>query len=63
MRKEADLASFLVCSSEDNLLNMQFILIKVFTTEGGLSNGFQRAYVHVYCPFIKVNVKFETTSK
>jgi len=34
-------------------------LIKVFTTEGGVSNRFQRTYVHVECPYIKVNVTFK----
>jgi hypothetical protein len=37
-------------------------LLKVFTTEGGLSNRFQRTYVHVECPYIKVNVRFKATS-
>lgn len=31
-------------------------LLGIFTTEGGLSNRFQRTYVHVECPYIKVNV-------
>jgi hypothetical protein len=34
-------------------------LLKVFTTEGGLSNRFQRTYVHAECPYIKVNVRFK----
>jgi hypothetical protein len=34
----------------------------VFTTEGGLSNRFQRTYVHVDCPYIKVNVRFKAAS-
>jgi hypothetical protein len=33
-------------------------LLKVFTT-GGLSNRFQRTYVHIECPFIKVDVRFK----
>ena len=37
-------------------------LLKVFTTEGGLSNRFQRTYVHVECPYIKVNVRFKATN-
>jgi hypothetical protein len=37
-------------------------LLKEFTTEGGLSNRFQRTYVHVECPYIKVNVRFKITS-
>jgi hypothetical protein len=34
----------------------------IFTTEGGLSNRFQRTYVHVDCPYIKVNVRFKAAS-
>lgn len=34
----------------------------ILTTEGGLSNGFQRTYVHVDCPYIKVNVRFKAAS-
>jgi hypothetical protein len=34
-------------------------LLTVFTTEGGLSNRFQRTYVYIECPYIKVNVKFK----
>jgi hypothetical protein len=34
----------------------------IFTTEGGLSNRFQRSYVHVDCPYIKVNVRFKAAS-
>jgi hypothetical protein len=37
-------------------------LLKVFTTEGGLSNRFQRTYVYSECPYIKVNVRFKATS-
>jgi len=37
-------------------------LLKVFTTEGGVSNRFQRTYVDVECPYIKVNVKFKGSS-
>jgi hypothetical protein len=37
-------------------------LLRVFTTEGGLSNRFQRTYVHIECPFIKVNVRFKATT-
>jgi hypothetical protein len=37
-------------------------LLRVFTTEGGPSNRFQRTYVHVECPYIKVNVRFKATS-
>ena len=35
----------------------------IFTTEGGLSNRFQRTYVHVDCPYIKVTVKFRAASE
>jgi len=34
-------------------------LTKVFRTEGGLSTRFQRTYVYLECPFIKVNVRFK----
>jgi hypothetical protein len=34
-------------------------LLKIFTEEGGLSNRFQRRYVHRECPYIKVDVKFD----
>jgi len=37
-------------------------LLKVFTTEGGLSNRFQRTYVYSECPYIKVNVRFKAAS-
>lgn len=34
----------------------------ILTTEGGISNRFQRTYVYVECPYIKVNVKFKAAS-
>jgi hypothetical protein len=34
-------------------------LSKIFTTEGGRSNRFQRIYVSVECPYIKVDVRFK----
>ncbi len=34
-------------------------LLKVFTTEGGLSNRKWRRYVHPSCPYIKLDVEFE----
>jgi len=34
-------------------------LLEVFTTEGGLSTRTQRTYVHIECPYIKVNVRFK----
>jgi hypothetical protein len=34
-------------------------LAKVFTTEGGRSNRFQRTYVSIECPYIKVDVQFK----
>jgi hypothetical protein len=34
----------------------------IFTTEGGLSNRFQRTYVHVDCPYIKVGIRFKAAS-
>jgi hypothetical protein len=39
-------------------------LLKVFTTEGGLSTQTWRTFVHSRCPYIKVDVEFApTTSK
>jgi hypothetical protein len=37
-------------------------LLKVFTIEGGLSNRFQRNYVHKECPYIKVDVRFKAAN-
>jgi len=34
-------------------------LLKVFTTEGGVSTRFQRTYVYKECPYIKVDVRFK----
>ncbi len=34
-------------------------LLKVFTTEGGLSTGLSRTYVYRECSYIKVDVEFE----
>ena len=33
-------------------------LLRVFTTEGGLSNRWQRTYVSRDCPYFKVDVEF-----
>jgi len=38
-------------------------LMKVFTTEGGLSTRSQRTYVYRQCPYIKVDVKFAASSR
>jgi len=35
-------------------------LLKIFTTEGGLSAPSQQTYVYRHCPYIKVDVKFAT---
>jgi hypothetical protein len=37
-------------------------LLKVFTTEGGLSTRFQHTYVYSECPYIKVNVRFKAAN-
>ena len=37
-------------------------LMRVFTTEGGLSFGLQRAFVSRDCPYFKVNVTFRRAS-
>jgi len=38
-------------------------LLKVFTTEGGLSTPRQRKYVYRDCPYIKVDVEFAPTQE
>ena len=38
-------------------------LLKVFTTEGGLSTGLTRTYVYRECPYIKVDVEFEPVGR
>ncbi len=38
-------------------------LLKVFTTEGGLSTGLRRTYVYRQCPYIKVVVEFEAVGR
>jgi hypothetical protein len=37
-------------------------LLKVLTTEGGLSTRFHRTYVYSECPYIKVNVWFKAAN-
>ena len=38
-------------------------LLKVFTTEGGLSTGLHRTYVYPECPYFKVDVEFEAIGR
>jgi hypothetical protein len=38
-------------------------LMRVFTTEGGLSTGLNRTYVYRECPYIKVDVEFEPVGR
>jgi hypothetical protein len=38
-------------------------LLKVFTTEGGLSTGLLRTYVFAKCPYIKVDVEFDAVGR
>ena len=38
-------------------------LLKVFTTEGGLSTGLNRTYVFRGCPLIKVDVEFDPVGR
>jgi hypothetical protein len=38
-------------------------LLKVFTTEGGLSTGLNRTYVYRDCSYIKVDVEFEPVGR
>jgi hypothetical protein len=38
-------------------------LLKVFTTEGGLSTGLERTFVSQDCPYFKVDVEFEAVGR
>lgn len=38
-------------------------LLKVFTTEGGLSTVLHRTYVYRQCPLLKVDVEFEPVGR
>jgi hypothetical protein len=38
-------------------------LLKVFTTEGGLSTGLSRRFVSQDCPYFKVDVEFEAVGR
>ena len=38
-------------------------LLRVFTTEGGLSTGLERTYVSRDCPLFKVDVKFHAVGR
>ena len=38
-------------------------LLKVFTTEGGLSTALQRTFVSRECPYFKVDVEFEAVGR
>jgi hypothetical protein len=38
-------------------------LLKVFSTEGGLSTGLQRTFVSQDCPYFKVDVEFEAVGR
>jgi hypothetical protein len=38
-------------------------LLKVFTTEGGLSTGLNRTYVYRECSYIKVDVEFQPVGR
>ena len=38
-------------------------LLKVFTTEGGLSTGLSRTYVYRSCPYFKVDVEFDVVGR
>ena len=38
-------------------------LLKVFTTEGGLSTGLQRTFVSRECSYFKVDVEFEAVGR
>jgi hypothetical protein len=38
-------------------------LLKVFTTEGGLSSGLQRTFISRDCPYFKVDVEFKAVGR
>ncbi|HLJ47617.1 MAG TPA: hypothetical protein VKU01_16490 [Bryobacteraceae bacterium] len=38
-------------------------LLRVFTTEGGLSTGLQRTFVSRDCPYFKVDVEFKAVGR
>jgi hypothetical protein len=38
-------------------------LLKVFTTEGGISTGLQRTFVSRDCPYFKVDVEFRAVGR
>jgi hypothetical protein len=38
-------------------------LLRVFTTEGGLSTGLQRTFVSRDCPYFKVDVQFKAVGR
>jgi hypothetical protein len=38
-------------------------LLKVFSTEGGLSTGLQRTFVSQDCPYFKVDVEFKAVGR
>jgi hypothetical protein len=38
-------------------------LLKVFTTEGGVSTGLERTFVSQDCPYFKVDVEFEAVGR
>ncbi len=38
-------------------------LLKVFTTEGGISTRLRRTYVYPECPYFKVDVEFEPAGR
>ena len=38
-------------------------LLRVFTTEGGLSTALRRTYVSQECPYFKVDVEFEAVGR
>lgn len=38
-------------------------LMKVFTTEGGISTTSRRTYVYRQCPYVKVDVRFAASSR
>jgi hypothetical protein len=38
-------------------------LLKVFTTEGGLSTGLHRTFISRDCPYFKIDVEFEAVGR
>lgn len=43
--------------------NTRADLLKIFTTEGGISTALKRTFIYRKCPYIKVDVEFEAVGR